>query len=170
LRQWSDMGPAGDERLRKLAHEHSSKIASYLRRRAYPLSESDLDDLLEEVLVIAWRRIDDIPGGFELPWLVGVARNVLKNARRKDHRRRVMRLRLTPIGDSPSAEDQAIADTELDRALSRLKASDKEVLLLQFWDGLTVDEMAVALSITKNSAKVRLSRAMSRLRAILEEA
>jgi RNA polymerase sigma factor (sigma-70 family) len=163
------VGLSGDERLRKLAHEHSPKIASYLRRRAYPLSEADLDDLLEDVLEVAWRRIDDIPEGFELPWMVGVARNVLSNARRKDHRRRAMQSRLTPIGDSSSAEDHVIADVELHRALIRLKPSDRETLLLHFWDGLTVEELAVSLSITVNNAKVRLSRATSRLRAFLAE-
>ena len=164
------MGLASDERLKRLAYEHSPKIASYLKRRAYPLSEADLDDLLENVLVVAWRRIDDIPLGFELPWLIGVARNALNNARRKDHRRRAMQSRLTPVGDASSAEDQVIADAELRRALSRLKPSDREVLLLHFWDGLDVEELAVALSVTKNNAKVRLSRATSRLRAFLAEA
>jgi RNA polymerase sigma factor (sigma-70 family) len=164
------VGLAGDERLKKLAFEHSPKIASYLNRRAYPLSEADLDDLLEDVLEVAWRRIDDIPEGFELPWLIGVARNALNNARRKDHRRRAMQSRLTPVGDTSSAEDQVIADAELSRALSRLKPNDREVLLLHFWDGLDVEELAVALSITTNNAKVRLSRAMSRLRAFLAEA
>jgi RNA polymerase sigma-70 factor (ECF subfamily) len=164
------VGLASDERLRKLAHEHSPKIASYLKRRAYPLSEADLEDLLEEVLEVVWRRIGDVPERFELPWMIGVARNVLNNARRKDHRRRAMQSRLTPLGDTSSAEDQVIADAELNRALSRLKPSDREVLLLHFWDGLDVEELAVALSITRNNAKVRLSRAMSRLRAFLAEA
>ncbi len=163
------MGLASDERLKKLAYEHSPKIASYLKRRAYPLTEADLDDLLEEVLEVAWRRIDDIPAGFEVPWLIGVARNALNNARRKDHRRRAMQSRLTPIVDTSSAEDQVIADAELDRALSRLKPNDREVLLLHFWDGFDVGELAVALSITRNNAKVRLSRATSRLRAFLSE-
>jgi RNA polymerase sigma-70 factor, ECF subfamily len=63
-----------------------------------------------------------------------------------------------------------IADAELDRALSRLRPSEREVLLLHFWDGLTVEELAVTLSITRNNAKVRLSRAMSRLRTILADA
>lgn len=163
------MGLVSDERLKKLAYEHSPKIASYLKRRAYPLSEADLDDLLENVLEVAWRRIDDIPEGFELPWLIGVARNALNNARRKDHRRRAMQARLTPVGNASSAEDQVIADAELHRALSRLKPRDREVLLLHFWDGLDVGELAVALSVTRNNAKVRLSRAMSRLRALLAD-
>jgi RNA polymerase sigma-70 factor (ECF subfamily) len=161
--------PTGDERLRKLAHDCSPKIASYLRRRAYPLSEADLEDLLEDVLEVTWRRIDDVPEGFELPWMIGVAHNVLNNARRKHHRRRTMQSRLIALGHAPSAEDEMIADAELHRALSRLKQPDQEVLLLHFWDGLDVDELAVALSITKNNAKVRLSRAMSRLRGILAE-
>ena len=67
------VGLASAERLRKLALEHSPKVASYLNRRAYPLSEADLEDLLEEVLVVTWRRIDDVPEGFELPWMIGVA-------------------------------------------------------------------------------------------------
>ena len=163
------MGLPGDERLRKLAHEHSPKIASYLKRRSYPLSEADLDDLLEEVLEVAWRRLDDVPDGFELPWMIGVARNVLSNARRKDQRRRAMQSRLRPLEDTSSAEDHMIADAELNRALTRLKPREREVLLLHFWEGLDVEELGVALSITRNNAKVRLSRATARLRVFLEE-
>ena len=81
-----------------------------------------------------------------------------------------MQSRLVPLADTSSAEDQVIADAELNRALSRLRPSDREVLLLHFWDGLNVEELAVALLITSNNAKVRLSRATSRLRAFLADA
>jgi len=42
-------------------------------------------DLVEEVLLVAWRRLDDIPAGAEIPWLIG-ARNVLRNALRQQRR------------------------------------------------------------------------------------
>ena len=47
--------------LESLASTHSAAIANYLRRRLYPLSPSDLDDLVEEVLLVVWRRIDAVP-------------------------------------------------------------------------------------------------------------
>jgi RNA polymerase sigma-70 factor (ECF subfamily) len=157
-----------ERRLEALTKEHSAAVANYLRRRLYPLSPSDLDDLVEEVLVIVWRRIDAVPSGAELPWMIGVARNVLANARRSQRRRDAFTARLTPRASDSSAEEYVVADVSVADSLRRLGDADREVLLLHFWDGLDAGELAVALSVTTNAAAVRLSRAQGRFRALME--
>ena len=57
--------------------EHRDDVWRYLRRRA----SSEPEDLTTEVFLVAWRRRDDLPDE-PLPWLYGVARNVLANHRR----------------------------------------------------------------------------------------
>ena len=42
---------------------------------------------MAEVFLTAWRRIDQIPSGSELPWLYGVAHNVVANQQRSFVRR-----------------------------------------------------------------------------------
>jgi RNA polymerase sigma-70 factor (ECF subfamily) len=156
-------------RLERLAREHSTEVANYLRRRIYPLSPSDLDDLVEEVLLVVWRRIDAVPADAELPWMIGVARNVLNNARRSHSRREAFAATIEPRPVDASAEEYVVADVAIREALGSLSASDREVLLLHFWDGLDAAGLSTVLSVTSNAAAVRLSRALSRFRSAMEE-
>ena len=147
-----------------LALEATPPIGAYLRRRLYPLAAADLDDLVEEVLLIAWRRFDDIPSDAQIPWLIGVARNVLRNAVRKQRRISTLESHLRPAPPDAAAEDYVIADQSIREALSSLSDDDREILLLHFWDGRTSLEIGVIFGITTNAAAVRLSRAQDRFR------
>jgi hypothetical protein len=60
--------------MRALARRFAPDVEVYLRRRIYPLPESDVDDLVQSVFIVAWRRPDAIPEGDELPWLIGAER------------------------------------------------------------------------------------------------
>lgn len=158
------MSSPQDDRFRRLVHEHSTAIGNYLRRRLYPLTLADLDDLVEETLLVVWRRIDSVPEEAELPWMIGVARNVLRNARRSQYRRSNFESTLPRAPDDPSAEDVVIADASVRDALLSLNDDDREVLMLNAWDGLDTHALGVALSITTNAAAVRLTRAQARFR------
>lgn len=142
---------------------HSAAIANYLRRRLYPLSTEDLDDLVEETLVVLWRRLDDVPtGDSERPWIIGVARHVLHNAHRSFRRRQRHEARLRPVAASSSAEDEAIADLAGREALDAMGEADRDLLRLHFWDGIDVHGLAVVLGVSSNAAGTRLSRAKTR--------
>lgn len=158
-----------EERLRQLARQFSPEVAKYLRRRAYPLNDADVEDLVEEVLEIAWRRLDDVPLGAELPWMIGVARNVLSNARRKDSRRRRQLSQIRPHGLASSAEENVVAIEQLLAAVASLSASDQEVLFLHYWEGFNTDAIATVLKISKGASTTRLSRASTRLQEAFEE-
>jgi RNA polymerase sigma-70 factor (ECF subfamily) len=158
------VAPSRERRFRVLALEATPPIGAYLRRRLYPLAAADLDDLVEEVLLIAWRRFDDIPSDAQIPWLIGVARNVLRNAVRKQRRISTLESHLRPASPDAAAEDYVIADLSIREALSSLSDDDREILLLHFWDGRTSLEIGVIFGITTNAAAVRLSRAQDRFR------
>lgn len=158
------MASSRERRFRVLADEATAPIVAYLRRRLYPLSAADLDDLVEEVLLVAWRRLDDVPAGAEIPWLIGVARNVLRNALRKQRRISLLQARLRPREPDAAAEDYVIADEGVREALGSLSEDDREILFLHFWDGRSAVEIATILSISSNAAAVRLSRALERFR------
>jgi RNA polymerase sigma-70 factor (ECF subfamily) len=158
------MKAARERRFRAVADEATPAVGAYIRRRIYPLSYSDVDDLVEEVLIIAWRRLDDIPEGAEVPWLIGVARNVLRNAHRKYRRGEVVVAHLPSPHHDASAEDNVIADEGVRAALESLNDDDRDIVLLHAWDGRSASEIGVILNITANAAAVRLSRAQDRFR------
>ena len=158
------MSAQRERAFRAVADEATPAIGAYITRRIYPRSRSDVDDLIEEVLIIAWRRLEDIPAGAEVPWLIGVARNVLRNAHRKFRRAQAVTSQLAPAHHEPSAEDSVIADDGVRTALATLSDDDRDIVLLHAWDGRSAVEIGLILGITANAAAVRLSRAQDRFR------
>ena len=80
---------------------HSGVIYAYARRR---VTKEEAEDVVSEAFLVAWRRLDDLPAE-PVPWLIGVARNVLANRRRADNRRAALgeRLRRTSARPAPAA-------------------------------------------------------------------
>jgi RNA polymerase sigma factor (sigma-70 family) len=157
--------PMRESEFRQLVRENTPAVAGYLRRRLYPLPNADLDDLIEETLIVAWKRIDRAPPGAERPWLISVARNVLHNARRAQRRRSRMESSLRRATTTPSAEMWALASVSIRSAMEHLSPSDREVIMLHNWDGLDVAGIAVALGISTDAAESRLTRAHKRFQA-----
>ncbi len=152
-----------------MVRDYESAVGNYLRRRLYPLSDADLDDLVAETFTIVWRRFDAMPRDAELPWIIGVARNVLHNAQRSRHRRIVHEGALRVRGDASSTEDIVVADERVRHALQALRADEREALLLHAWDGLSVADVARVLGVSADAAAVRLSRARHRFRALFDQ-
>ena len=140
--------------------EHSTAVHRYVRRRA---PESDVEDIAADVFVIAWRKLDEIPEGFEQPWLFRTAWNVLAN-----RRRRFVELPFDQLPDAPGDGDIAdtvLHDLTLQQAWLTLGARDREVLRLVAWEGLDGRGLAEALGISVSGAGVALSRARQRFDA-----
>ena len=66
-------------------------LQRYLGRRASP---DDAAEVLNDALLVVWRRLDDMPSDDPLPWSYGVAKRCLANHRRGDARRGRLRHRL----------------------------------------------------------------------------
>ena len=163
------MRPTRTTELERVVREHECAVGNFLRRRLYPLSDSDLDDLVAETFTIVWRRFDAVPHDAELAWIIGVARNVLHNAQRARRRRNNYEGAVTPPATTASTEDVVVADARVRHALTSLRDDEREVLLLHAWDGLSVTDVARVLGVSPDAAAVRLSRVRHRFRAFYEE-
>jgi RNA polymerase sigma-70 factor (ECF subfamily) len=152
-----------EDRFSRLVERHADAVHRYLRNRLSAGDGIDAEDVLADVLMIAWQRFDDIPPDAEAPWLFGVARNRLMNAHSKRSRRAAISRRLRPRLPSAPAEDVALADLALRAAIYALPEPEREALLLTAWEGLTPTQLAVALGVSVNAAAIRLSRAKSML-------
>jgi RNA polymerase sigma-70 factor (ECF subfamily) len=159
-----------EERFTRLVQEHGDAVFRYLRRRHDGGDATDVEDLLADVMTVAWRRLDDIPIGAEAPWLFGVAKHRLSNARHRRVRRERLIAPVRPCNAAPAAEDVAVADMGLRAAMAQLPESHREALMLTAWEGLTPEELAVALGVTVNAAAIRLSKAKSQLLTLLQAA
>src|SRR5690625_2656009 len=145
---------------------HATAVHRYFLRRA---PAQDAEDLAADVLATAWRRRDDVPRGHELPWLYRTAGHVLANYRRKN-RADPMEIAEERIAAPGAAPAQAATDAATARAvLARLRPREREVLMLNAWDGLTGEELAAALGMSRGGAAAVLSRARARLREVWQE-
>jgi len=126
--------------------------------------------VIAETFATLWRRFDRCPQGDELRlWLFGVARRVVANQRRSERRRSALGERLAANVNHEALETAAPAeDTKaLARAFASLSAPDRELLSLVAWEGLTREELAVALGTSRTVVRLRLHRARKRLRDAL---
>lgn len=166
-----DEGPGvrdAERRMDALFSDHYSDLYRYAVRRCD--SAEDAEDLVAEVFLVAWRRMDDLPDGNEARlWLFGTAR-LLRSNQRRGHGRRQRLLHKLRVGRRPPASGLPHADTfapEVHEALTSLDAADREVLLLAAWEELPAPEIAVVLEITPAAARKRLERARRRFREAL---
>ena len=169
---WSRARSGDSEAFGMLFERHGRTIYNYCFRRVG--SWSVAEDLVSIVFLEAWRRVDKpLPSGKELPWLFGIATNVVRNRRRSERRyaaalRRVSQLRSEPSFADDS--DERIDDEELmGRALAllaRLPRREQEVFALCAWSGLSYEDAAVALEIPVGTVRSRLSRARARLQEL----
>jgi RNA polymerase sigma-70 factor (ECF subfamily) len=142
------------EHFEALYAEHAGAVLAYARRRTSP---GYADDVLAEVFLTAWRRLDDIPASPRV-WLLGVARRVLANQRRGQARQSALQSRLA--NSSPRVTPgEDLVDERVLRALEGLSEKDRDVLLLLGWEGLSNQDAARVLGIRAGTLAVRLHRA-----------
>ena len=143
-----------------LYRAHAGAVRSYVRRRS---DAPTADDAAAEVFVIAWRRLEDIPGD-GLPWLLGVARRILANRRRALAREEALRARLISDHVTAARSDpgQSESDWAVLRALGSLNERDREALLLVGWEGLAPRQAARVLGVYPNTFAARMYRARRR--------
>lgn len=154
-----------DDALTTALSAASADLLAYLQRR---VGFDDAPDLLGETMVIAWRRVADLPDDPEQTrmWLFGIARGTLLNHARGERRRWALadRIRVTTShAASPPADD----GVEVRDAIARLVPDLAELVRLVHWERMTLADAAQLLGIPDSTARTRYARAKEELRAVL---
>ena len=144
---------------------YSHRVLAYLLHRTDPQTAQDL---LQEVFVTAFRRAPDVPQP-PLGWLFGTARRLLANRYRGGRREDQLIARLFEDIGHETDPDTADLKEAFAQTLATLSASDRDVLVLTGWYGLTPTEAAEALDCSPSTYAVRLHRARKRLAVALDE-
>jgi RNA polymerase sigma factor (sigma-70 family) len=163
---------AGDtEAFGLLFRRHAKIIYNYCFRRVGDWVTAE--DLLSIVFLEAWRRRDTELGDKVLPWLYGIATNVIRNQRRSE-RRFAAALRRVPHAQ-PEADFADIAQARADderqirKALSLLRQlprHEQNVFALCAWMELSYEDAALALGVPVGTVRSRLSRARRHLKEL----
>ena len=161
------------ERFAVIYDRHAAAIHRYLARR---LGVQVADDLVGETFLAAFRR----RGGYDgrrveaLPWLYGIATNVVAQHRREEARAYRL-LQVAPLPGADVGHDERVsadvtATAQRDRliaALAGLTPGDRDVLLLVAQEELRYEQVAAALDIPVGTVRSRLHRARVTIRAAL---
>lgn len=151
-----------EARYLSLFDAHFADIWRFARRRCD--SSQDADDVTAETFAIAWRRRDDVPIEEARLWLFGVVRRVLANHRRSIERQSKVRLRLAQtVGQEAPTDGIRESLGAVWEALGGLSADDRDLLIMQAWDELSIGEMAVILDCSPNAVSLRLYKARQKL-------
>jgi RNA polymerase sigma factor (sigma-70 family) len=132
-------------------------------------------DLTAEVFAAAWqcrKRFRDEHEGSALPWLYGIAQNVLRSSLRKRRVEHGARERLgLPVTvmhtDFDAIDDRLSFPSAVLRAFADLPDSERELLVLRLVEKRPYREIAQLIHCTPVAARLRVSRSLRRLHIAL---
>jgi len=172
---------AGDrESFGVLVDRYGARITRLVR--GYVRNEQDVQDVVQDSFVKAFSRLDRFDGRSAFyTWLYRIAANTAMDHNKKWKRRPTPltlsapgededRVGIAPPHRGPPPEAgamQAEIREALDAALESLPDRYREVLVLRELEGLTYEEMATTLRLSRGTVESRLFRARERLRTRL---
>ncbi|MCC6299955.1 MAG: RNA polymerase sigma factor [Anaerolineales bacterium] len=152
-----------------LAHQQAVFRLAYLLLG----DADDAEDIAQETFLRAWNHLKRFDSTRPLrPWLLSIAANLSHNRRRSAGRYLAALTRAfreqpkeTPLADASVQNNEA---NELWRAVQQLDLPDQQIVYLRYFLDLPVSETAEVLQIAEGTVKSRLSRALGKLRKIIQ--
>jgi RNA polymerase sigma-70 factor, ECF subfamily len=180
-RRWladaSGLAASGEDRpearvkaqLAQLYREHFEFVWSSLRRLG--LRESAIDDAVQDVFLVVYRRLADFQGATgHRAWLFAIALRVAREARRRDARlwleEPIAAVAKTVQPDDAAALRQRVQ--VLDTLLGGLSEEQREVFVMAEVEGFSSPEIAAALGVKLNTVYSRLRLGRERFERALE--
>ena len=128
------------------------------------------EDVTQDVFVRLLTHAPELEPGREKAWLLKVALNRCRDLWRAAWVKRVVlgspALELTP---APDRMDERLEKQELLAAVRRLPGDFRDVILLHYYQGYGIAEMAKLLGVPEGTVSSRLSRGRKKLEEILKE-
>jgi RNA polymerase sigma-70 factor (ECF subfamily) len=152
---------------------HATVLHRYLVRRIGP---DEAEAMVGDVFRIAFekRHTYDLERPVARPWLYGIATNLLAKHHRREARRlhAVARLAARSVVSEDLA-DRVSADVDANSrwqrvadAVTALPRPERDALVLHVWEGLSYEDVALALAIPVGTVRSRINRARGRLREL----
>lgn len=156
-----------DDPLDRFTGLYDAYYRNVLRYALLHAEPGSAEDVTSEVFLIAWRQLPAVPDP-PLPWLLGVARNLLRkqaDARRRRYQLTDRIVALTTEADVAAwdAGEYVVERAVALEALGSLAERDVEALTLVTWHGLDVRAAAAVAGCSPRAFTVRLHRARRRL-------
>jgi RNA polymerase sigma-70 factor (ECF subfamily) len=159
---------ATDEVFAALTRHHVD--GAYRLAWAILRDDSEADDATQDAFALAWRKRSSLRDADRFDaWFSRILVNVCRDRLRSSWAGRVRPLEEAPeptVGDSTASASRRDA---VGRALDRLDADHRIVVILRYWADLQVDEIGARLGIPAGTVKSRLHNALKTMRPRLED-
>jgi RNA polymerase sigma factor (sigma-70 family) len=173
--EWSCAVAADERAFGELFQRHHVRVFRHALRLVVVAAEAD--EVMAAAFFELWRRRADVRlvDGSVLPWLLVTATQLSRNRVRGmvRYQRLLSRLPRDEPEDAAASATDSLERLELRKqlrdALRRMSATDAALVTLTVLDGLSTAEAAAAVGLAPGAARMRLSRARGRLRALLED-
>jgi RNA polymerase sigma-70 factor (ECF subfamily) len=151
-----------EARLRRMAKAHVDALWRFMRRLG--VLETDIDDVMQEVILIAARRLDEIPPESEKAFLFATAFRMASKERRRRARRQevaddALFEHVDPAPGPEQASERASERATLDAVLAGMPLDMRAVFVLYEIEEHTMIEIAVLLDLAPGTVASRLRRA-----------
>lgn len=151
----------------ELVRRHAKLVHATCRRETG--EEALAEDATQAVFLLLARKAKGLRSERSLAsWLFASARLASRNLLREERRRKAREARASALMDSTMSTDATPEWEELaphlNQALSRLGTADRQAVILRYLEGRTLAEVAAELNLGENAARMRVSRAVERLR------
>ncbi|MFK0241922.1 RNA polymerase sigma factor [Microbacterium sp. NPDC090281] len=155
----------------ELFDRHARAINAFA---TYRVGRHSAEDVLSETFLVAFRRRADFDTDAESasPWLFGIASRLIRRHRAEEAKQwrsfaeSISRQDHSSLGGLEDAMARVDAERDVEALRGRIAAlapKDRETLLLYAWEGLSYEEVAVALGVPVGTVRSRLSRVRKRL-------
>ena len=161
-----DNAPHRNQKFERLVEQYQTAVLRlcYLYLRDKSLAE----DASQETFVKVFRTLDSFKGeSSEKTWIMKIAMNTCYDINHSGWHRFFNRCVLPEMLPETSVPFDDV-DDELTNAVIRLPLKLREVILLYYYQGMKVNDIAEALGISQSSVSGRLKRGRDRLKLYLE--
>ncbi|MCB2204845.1 sigma-70 family RNA polymerase sigma factor [bacterium] len=140
-------------------------------------SHDEAMDCSQQAFIRAWTAIRKFePGRSFFTWYYRILRNLCLNRLRDRAAQAAPFSSMTPLfdvadtaDDPAAAADRSMLREEVRRSLERLRAEEREIIVLRDFDGYSYDEIAELLEIPRGTVMSRLYYARKHLKEMLED-
>lgn len=157
----------------QILEHHQRAITGFLRARVSRVS--DVDDLTQEVFLRCYEARARFDSGAQIrPWLLGIARNVLREWARSMRRRKEVGwtelcLDLEALTQTGSHDIEADVLESLPECLEQLGPSAKQAIELKYRSDQRFSEIGTSLRRSEGAVKLLVHRARLALRQCLQQ-
>ncbi len=144
------------------------RVYSYV---AYRIGDGpDAEDVTSEVFerALRYRASYDESRGRPVPWLLGIARRCVEDARL--HHPQVTSSEFSDVVSAQDLEGDAVRRVTVTTAVNRLDERARDLLALRYGADLSARQIGEILGLRTNAVEVALHRALAQVRSDLEEA